>query len=334
MKDTNCLCHNINISNSSKICDNFELLINGSVNNLKIRHEELISLKQSQQNILQSRNKRGLIDLGGKIQNWAFGTLDQDDLIEINKHINENKIKNEKTLVILNKQTHVIKSTLGRVNSVINEFSENAQKLKTTFNTLNEQINNWKNTLTKIDYAQTLSEYIIYFNTLITELTVETQELIDAIFWAQKNVIRPKILTYKEISENLIHIQGSLNKQLVLPIDPTVTSEISQLFNIIEINTVFVGSYILFTLNIPICYNDIFMLYKIHSIPTHINTNQYIFIQSSYEYITISKDTEHYTTASSVQINNCKETNNFRLCNTINPINFKNHETYVNTPNL
>ena len=112
----------------------------------------------------------------------------------------------------------------------------------------------------------------------------------------------------------MIYIQSSLNKQQVLSIDPTI-------------NTVFVGSYILFIINIPIYYNDTFTLYKIYSIPSLININQYIFIQANNEYLAISKNTEHYITAWNIQINNCKDTKNFRLCNTINTINFKSRET-------
>ena len=49
-------------------------------------------------------------------------------------------------------------------------------------------------------------------------------------------------------------------------------------------------------------------------------------MQANNEYLAISKDTEYYTTASNIQINNCKDTNNFRLCNTNNTINFKSYE--------
>lgn len=57
----------------------------------------------------QNRVKRGAIDAGGRLLNWAFGTLDDNDKKEIEKHFISLEESNDLTVGAINQQIEINK---------------------------------------------------------------------------------------------------------------------------------------------------------------------------------------------------------------------------------
>lgn len=62
--------------------------------------------------------KRGLINVIGEFDNWAFGVVGDSDYQKIQQEINTNKNNNEKTLVTMNTQVKLVQSSLNQILNV------------------------------------------------------------------------------------------------------------------------------------------------------------------------------------------------------------------------
>ncbi|KAL4082985.1 hypothetical protein QTP88_028331 [Uroleucon formosanum] len=111
-------------------------------------------------------------------EKWAFGILNENDLIEIDEKIKAHTGRNKMALDLINIQTRIVQSTLNNFN-ITNTINENTIKLKTTLEQLIRDVNNSVHNIQKIDVSQTLTQHLIFFNIILTEFNQETEELIE-----------------------------------------------------------------------------------------------------------------------------------------------------------
>ncbi|KAL4153578.1 hypothetical protein QTP88_001411 [Uroleucon formosanum] len=158
--------------------------------------------------------KIGLINIVGPFEKWAFGILNENDLIEIDEKIKAHTGRNKMTLDLINIQTRIVQSTLNNFNNITNTINENTIKLKTTLEQLICDVNNGVHNIQKIDVSQTLTQHLIFFNIILTEFNQEIEELIESIVWGQNGQLHPSIINPNTIINQLEEIEKILPKQL------------------------------------------------------------------------------------------------------------------------
>ncbi|KAL4088680.1 hypothetical protein QTP88_023764 [Uroleucon formosanum] len=156
----------------------------------------------------------------GSFEKWAFGILNENDLIEIDEKIKAHTGRNKMKLDLINIQTRIVQSTLNNFNNITNTIHENTIKLKTTLEQLICDVNNSVHNIQKIDVSQTLTQHLIFFNIILTEFNQETEELIESIVWGQNRQLHPSIINPNTIINQLKEIEKILPKQLSIPQSP------------------------------------------------------------------------------------------------------------------
>jgi len=154
-------CRAKSIGNVSEICQQFSGLINNTIAQLNKRFNTYNNLKTHR------IAKRGLVNVIGSFQKWAFGILNEDDLIEIDEKIKAHSGQNKKTLDLINIQTRIVHSTLNNFNNITKTINENTIKLKTTLDQLICDVNNSIQNIQTIDISQTLTQHLIFFNLIL-----------------------------------------------------------------------------------------------------------------------------------------------------------------------
>lgn len=309
------------IENVTEICQQFSGLINNTISQLKKRFNTYNALKT------HKINKRGLINVVGTFGKWAFGTLNEDDLIEIDTKIKTQGKKNKATLDIIKLQTRIVQSTLNNYNNVTNTINDNTIKLKTTLDQLINAVNNNTQKLQIIDISQTLTQHLIFFNIILTEFNQETEELIESVIWGQNGQLHPSIINPKTMINQLIEIEKIIPKQLSIPQNPEEIINFMDFLKLLTISLHFMDTYLIYTIYIPLCEIDNYMIYHITPFPVPIKNNNYIFIKPSNEYLAISQDNEKFVTFTHQDYNLCKHSIDITICYPHDTIIRNTHDT-------
>ena len=232
------------------------------------------------------RNKRGLVNLGGKISKWLFGTLDADDgkridtilkHLDRNDHLLQDKINSEITLakpfiVETNRSLFQIKSNILTIVQTVNKESERIDALS--------------------GLQLLIDTYLIFQNTMY--------QIINAITFANLNKVHPTFLSIK-------HLNFILNKM------KTIYSH-KQLvyfhyrynyYSLLGIQLIYSDEKIIFLLHFPIMMPTLFETYLLLPIPMQ---NKLLTIPNPY-LILNERNGEHQ-----YQANPCEEIENTYYC--------------------
>lgn len=209
------------------------------------------------------RHKRGLINLGGKVSKWLFGTLDSEDGERIN-NILEFLRKNDNLLQDkINSQIHLAKELILSTNKSFSEIKNNVMASVKLIDNLQESINEI-NALNLIIHS-------------LNNLTIKLTEIINAITFANLNKIHPSFLSL----ENLKFIIEKMN---------SLYSEYQQVnfinqhsyYQFLGIQLIYDNEKIIFLIHFPVLKPEIFTTYFLY--PVMIN-NEIILSQKSYLYL-------------------------------------------------
>lgn len=221
-------------------------------NHLKYLHKKAmnkyINLKPA------NRQKRGLLNIIGKAQKWAFGLLDSDDekkydnaikTIDNNQQKLHHDLKNMLTITkqFMNETTNVMDKIIDNQNQVYAEIK--VLQIKTDKNTSFLKLQNWINIM--IIDCQNIIEIL------------DTLE--NSVLFANLNIVNNNILSLIELdnildSMKLIYPKGIINfkyKQSYL--------------EIIKIEVLYVKNKLLFNFHIPIVDENLFDYYELFPIP-------------------------------------------------------------------
>ncbi|KAL4112078.1 hypothetical protein QTP88_015926 [Uroleucon formosanum] len=263
----------------------------------------------------------------GSFEKWAFGILNENDLIEIDEKIKAHTGRNKMTLDLINIQTRIVQSTLNNFNNITNTINENTIKLKTTLEQLICDVNNSVHNIQKIDVSQTLTQHLIFFNIILTEFNQETEELIESIVWGQNQQLHPSIINPNTIINQLKEIEKILPKQLSIPQSPEKINNFLDFLKLLTISLNFMDTYLIYTMYIPLCELDNYVIYHITPFPVPIKNNNYIFIKPSNEYLAISQDNEKFVIFTHQDYMMCKHSLDITICNPHNIIIRNTHDT-------
>ncbi|XP_055381890.1 probable polyketide synthase 39 [Condylostylus longicornis] len=181
-----------------------------------------IQIEKTRHNIktlLPHRQKRGLINLGGKILKWLFGNLDDDDKTEIVENIKLIEQGNYNSIQTINKQIKINDQFQKNLNILQKRINENQEILNIT---LREQNNTFSKSIKSLQF---LSSY-----TNINLLNSEIDKVQQNILFAKHGIMTHSILSneeidefeidvfkYKEIKSSLISLDNNIIFAILIP---------------------------------------------------------------------------------------------------------------------
>lgn len=143
---------------------------------------EIKKIKHNLKTLVSHRNKRGLVNIGGRALNWIFGVMDDDDRSKIEEHLKTIDINNHNIIDNVNKQIK------------INTDLQN--NLKILQDRINESNKLMKNIITQRDIKQW------HFLSVLNDLQLldsEIDKVQGNIMFAKYNIMSKSILTPEEI---------------------------------------------------------------------------------------------------------------------------------------
>ncbi|XP_045781899.1 uncharacterized protein LOC123878631 isoform X2 [Maniola jurtina] len=225
-----------------------------------------------------------------------FGTLDEDDAIVFDEAI-DSLLNNEK------KMSSLIKENILVTNYILNNFNETLMKIQLNEHLLNEAIykfsSRMKNFSIAIDKIQIQLDINGVFSNLemsILTLSFQLEDIINTIMFSSQNILHPAIITPKQLHRELIDWSRHLTQELELPV-PLDISMIHIIMKISKVSPYYMRNKLIFVLQIPLVSNTQYKLYHNIPLPTpHISDNPESFslIIPSSKYITMTIDKNHY----------------------------------------
>lgn len=210
-KDFQIILHIINPTEILNLIDNIENNLNllGNMENKEIIWDEMELIRNKVHTIIPSRYRRGLVDGGGTLLKWIFGTMDNKDKKEIEKHLSIIDINNHNLITNMNQQIKINEN-----------FQKSIVQLKNATDEDRKQIFNKLNTLNSIQYQffkhNTISEQMNKLNFIKSRV----EHIQENIASARLNLLNPNILTKEEIMKydidfnKLVHIRLGIAKYL------------------------------------------------------------------------------------------------------------------------
>lgn len=190
VNDTDTILHIVNPGEMMQILNNLESNINLlNIKDKETLYPEVNLIKSKIRTISRSnRQKRGLINAVGRVQNWLFGTMDDSDREEILEHLKITDENNHASINNLNKQIK-INENYNRSLSDLKIIIENDRtKILESLNTTNEFVRN-------LNYKILVLEQ----STMLRYLENKVNKILDNIMAAKNNIIHPSMLTLEEL---------------------------------------------------------------------------------------------------------------------------------------
>lgn len=208
VKSFDIVLHIINPDEIINIVNNIELVVNsyelGTNKGIAIRQIE--SIKNQVKTLVPHRHKRGLINLGGNVLKWAFGTMDDKDRQDIEKHLN-----------LVDQNNHEIIDTINQQIKINDNFNKTFALIKNAIEADRIKIINKINTIEKRSFIEgVFLDQMVKIN-FIKQQVESIQENFAS---ARLGILHPSILTNEEIqaydidSRKLSQIRLGLAKHL------------------------------------------------------------------------------------------------------------------------
>lgn len=242
-KDFQIILHIIDPEEILNLVDNIEDNLNlaGKIQQKQIILDEIELIRNKIYTIIPNKYRRGLINGGGTLLKWIFGTMDNNDKLDIEKHLSTIDINNHNIITSMKQQIQIN-----------DNFQKSILQLKDAIDNDRKQI------LLKINSLNSL-QYELYKNNLFTEqmrnlniIKSRVEHIQESIASVRLGLLNPNILTKEEIKKynidfkKLVHIRLGvakilekkitfaikiptnyiiLNKKLILPI-PNLNNKI------------------------------------------------------------------------------------------------------------
>jgi len=195
-----------------------------------------------------NRVKRGLFNAIGNFEEGPFGSVGDDTYQELQKTIQKNSDNSGRAVSLMKTQSKIVQSTINQITNVSSTLSQNFVELETQYNHIISKTNSKNNKLLEVEVNQTLINYLLNLNLLLTEFSFETDELIDALTLARHNILHPTILNDNELRDNLEIIEKTFDSTQTLPININNTTSIEVFLKLAKISTKFANDNVVIVL--------------------------------------------------------------------------------------
>lgn len=198
--------------------------------------------------ISPKRSKRGLINLGGKVSKWLFGTLDAEDGKRINsifKHLDKNDhLLQEK----INEQITLVKEIMVKTNHSISQIKSNMLIITQNINQFSERLNE-------------VNSLNLMINSLLL-LQIHLSQVTNAITFANLHKIHPTFLSLENLNSIITKMKASYP-----PTQLVSFTDHHKYYSFLGIQLIFKDDRIIFLIQFPILMPQNFQTYFIYPIP-------------------------------------------------------------------
>lgn len=183
------------------------------------------------------RQKRGLLNIGGTVQKWLFGVMDDSDRQNILQHLINHQENNHQIINTINQQININDNIQKSINNLKETIIDDREKITNTLNNINT-------------YNNELRNEILYHDQIIKLkfLNDKIDIILDSIASARYKLFHPSILTNEELSKYsidfykiklikmdvMIH-EGNIVIAIKIPID-IITTKIIRIIPITNSN--------------------------------------------------------------------------------------------------
>jgi len=260
------------------------------------------------------RDKRAILGFVGDLQKQLYGVLNDEDGARIDAQIFELNASRERAIQISKDQTSVIKSNIDILNTTINNFNKDKNVLNDNFERISKKLNNINELLSDVETEELVNQQIMMYTLMQSHVLFEIDLLGEIITAAQAGVVHSSILTPKDILNQLRLIKGDI------PLDNEFPAELNlggalKMLNMGKLVSIYRDKILVFIIRFPLVYSVNFTLYHLISLPVNRDNNSTItFIKPDDPYLAISKNYEKYIGFNEVDMQNCRQTTDFVLC--------------------
>jgi len=161
--------------------------------------------------------------------------------------------------------------------------------------------------------------YNSVYSQLINQFSKETSILLNTVITAHRGQRNPQILKPNELLDQFKDVKANLPSNLNMPMEINIKNYFD-FMKIIELNICYQNHLIIYSINVPLIENLNFNLYRIISLPVHVNKNSFIFIQSPEEYLAVENNKQYYTFFTQDQVDKCKSVKMNTICSVSTPL--------------
>lgn len=307
----------------TETCTELQKINFQTINKINEEHEivqQYLEIDETNYNTAKQRTKRSSYFGGiGKLQRILFGVLTEEEGEIFEDKIKTLEEKQIKTLMIQKEQIKIFKSSLDSVEEITSSYTKIKDTIDININKLNNELKIQKDELKILNIVESILLYNSLYTELLNQYAKDTTLLLNIITNAHKGQVNPQIIKPNELLTQLKDIKTNLPSNLNLPIEINAKSYFD-FMKLIDLNIFYVNHLIIFVINIPLTENIPFNLYHIISLPVHVNKNDFVFIQSTHEFIAVEKNKQSYIFFTQNQINKCKTTKQKLICESNMPI--------------
>lgn len=219
--------------------------------NIKNLKDNCLEIENQIAKLKYSRSKRALFDGLGTAIKYISGNLDNNDLMEINKHL-ESLYKNQANVVKqMNKYTSF-------ANHITNRYFNDLKTLENNINSTLTLINRIDNVLE----TQMLIQYNYYLSTNLLDILRRIEVTISLAF---NEIVNLEIISHFELLDMIYHLQTVYKESELLKLD------VMHLFKILEFSkfrVLSVADTITCILYIPVLKTPVYQYFQIYPIPS------------------------------------------------------------------
>ncbi|KAL4100822.1 hypothetical protein QTP88_020851 [Uroleucon formosanum] len=296
-------------------CDNFKLASNSLER--EVSRKRFYMLQSIDETDTVSREKRGLVNLVGRVQKTLFGTLDDTDAELYDRQIEKLQSSQQNLLKIIDKQTSVLKATANTFKEA-NKMEAQINRLSVLYNRMTDTVNQTIINLDIVEARTNINEQINILNLLFQQLSFETDTICEIIIAAQGGIMHSSVIAVNELRQQLKDISLIIPKEQSLPFNLNQVS-LYELSKISKFNIIYKNETLIFEIVIPLVNSVELTLYHVIPLPV-VKNDHYIHIIPEYSYIAISKTHEYYLTLCMNHLMLCRQTNMGTLCPETQPL--------------
>lgn len=268
------------------------------------------------------RVKRGLINAGGFVLKWLFGTPTSEDLEHVNVKVEELKLvsgnlvhSRENQLTVLKEMNSKMLTNTRAIKEIMDKLSQANGHLSISLTGYNEENIMLHRSLTK--HLQ-FTSMLRHLGQSTDEAKLRIVEFRQALELINSGKISSKLLPPHEFVNTLSHVEKMLPTHLKLVI-PVNIEDIFLYYSLCSVQAIATKNGIRLVITVPLGSTDRqYDTYKIETIPLY-NENLQHWIKWNIEsdYLLISKDRQYFTSIRKQTLDECRNSHYYLCPNSI-----------------
>lgn len=284
------LCNEVIKADNANICKSFIHELNWQIEEATKQNKKIAEL--------YGRTKRSLIDAGGKLAKFLFGTMDSEDEQKIYSNLESLNNNQEKLIQLQQRDISVIKSNYNSLVKPVKELQNETYRIELKLNEVIEKIKG-QNT---IDKFYTLNRHISEMSSLLlikcSHITRQQTDATEIILALKNHILHPQIIPYATLTD-IIKKRNHADT-----IDSDIFT-IKQIKNIAKIDHITTDGKIIIRISIPYIQKEKYQLFKVFLTPFTYK-NKTIAYSTDVEYIATNDEKDKFVQLKFHELQQCK----------------------------